>query len=102
MKRITVLFGTCLTALFVQSAMAQSMTQQAPATSSSATGKSSAVHEACADDMSKFCSDVQAGDHKAMQKCMKAHHNDLSAGCKSAMKSAHQEHETQEQTPKQQ
>jgi hypothetical protein len=95
MKRTTVLFGTCLAVLLAQSALAQSA-------SPSTAKPSGEVHEACADDMTKFCSDVQAGDHKAMQKCMKAHHNDLSAGCKSAMKSAHQQHEAQEQAPKQQ
>jgi hypothetical protein len=96
MKRTTVLLGTCLTALLVQSALAQ--------TASPSTAKPSGeVQQACADDMTKFCSDVQASDHKAMGKCMKAHHNDLSAGCKSAMKAAHQQHEAQEQqAPKQQ
>lgn len=79
MKRITVFFGICLTGLLVQSAMAQS-TMQPAATSSSATS----AHAACADDVKKLCPDAQ--DETAMHKCLKAHRNDVSAGCKDAMK----------------
>lgn len=93
MKRITVLFGSCLTALLVQSAVAQSTMQ--PATSSSS---ASSAHAACADDVKKLCPDAQ--DEKAMHTCLKAHKNDVSSGCKDAMK-AHKAHkEAAEQAPK--
>jgi len=36
---------------------------------------------ACADDVSKFCKDVQPGEGRII-KCMKEHENELSPGCK--------------------
>lgn len=41
------------------------------------------MHEACRADMEKFCKDTM-GDHQAMRKCMQAHENELSDGCKQA------------------
>jgi hypothetical protein len=41
------------------------------------------MHEACKADMEKFCKDT-VGDHQAMRKCMQAHENELSDGCKQA------------------
>ena len=35
----------------------------------------------CADDIAKFCKDVQPG-HGRIVKCMKEHENELSPGCK--------------------
>jgi len=35
----------------------------------------------CADDMAKYCKDVQPGQGRIMN-CMKEHENDLSPGCK--------------------
>ncbi len=39
---------------------------------------------ACADDVSKFCKDVQPGQGQII-KCMKEHENELSAGCKAQL-----------------
>lgn len=36
---------------------------------------------ACAEDVAKFCKDVQPGQGRIL-KCMKEHENELSAGCK--------------------
>lgn len=92
MKRVTVLFGACLTALLTQSAMAQQPQASSPAMSSqSAAAKPSAaaaqVHEACADDFKKLCPDAQPG--AAMHSCLKTHSKELSSGCKQAMRAAH-------------
>ncbi len=42
---------------------------------------------ACADDVSKFCKDVQPGQGRFI-KCMKEHENELSAECKAQLAGA--------------
>ncbi len=43
-----------------------------------------AEKNACADDVSKFCKDVQPGQGRII-KCMKEHENELSAECKAQL-----------------
>ena len=50
-----------------------------------------AVRQACSADIAKFCSDVHAGGGRVMQ-CFKAHKEDLSDGCKSALIEMRAEH----------
>lgn len=96
MTRKTVLFGACLVALLAQSALAQ----QPPASSGPATKPAaSALQQACADDVKKFCPDVQPGDGRIMQ-CLRPHRAELSPGCKQAAMAAHKQHQ-QQQTPAQ-
>jgi hypothetical protein len=42
-----------------------------------------AMHEACAADSASLCKDV-ATDHGGLQKCLRSHQDQLSAGCKTA------------------
>ncbi len=49
------------------------------------------VREACAADIAKFCQDVHAGGGRVME-CFKAHKEDLSEGCKSALMERRAEH----------
>ena len=44
----------------------------------------SALREACAADIEKFCADAEAGGHHVMQ-CVRQHQDELSADCKSAL-----------------
>jgi hypothetical protein len=96
MTRMTVFFGACLAALLVQSAQAQQPAAgSAPATKPAA----SQLQQACADDVKKFCPDVQPGDGRIMQ-CLRPHRAELSAGCKQAAMAAHKQHQ-QQQPPQQ-
>ena len=42
------------------------------------------MRQACGADIARFCSDVHAGGGRVMA-CFKAHRDDLSDGCKSAL-----------------
>ena len=42
------------------------------------------IRQACADDLKKFCGDVQAGRGRKL-KCLKEHEADLSPSCREAM-----------------
>jgi hypothetical protein len=46
--------------------------------------KALADRGACADDVLKFCKDVQPGEGRII-KCMKEHENELSPGCKAQL-----------------
>ena len=46
--------------------------------------KAFAERGACADDVSRFCKDVQPGQGRIV-KCMKEHENELSPGCKAQL-----------------
>jgi hypothetical protein len=48
-----------------------------------------AKDDVCADDKTKFCSDVDASDRKAMMGCLKQHQDDLSDACKQRMSKRH-------------
>lgn len=39
------------------------------------------MHQACEDDVTKFCKDVEAG-HAGIKKCLKEHESELSAECR--------------------
>ena len=49
------------------------------------------VREACAADIAKFCPDVQAGGGR-VRECFRAHKDELSDGCKAALKEMRAEH----------
>jgi hypothetical protein len=58
-----------------------------------------AKDDACADDKTKFCSDVDATDRKAMGTCLKTHKADLSDGCKAQMAKHHKKPSSDQTTP---
>lgn len=45
------------------------------------------VHEACKEDVSKYCKEVKPGQGR-IHACLEEHDKELSAGCKAAMKPA--------------
>jgi len=47
-------------------------------------GRGGAMRQACKADIAKLCPDVQPGGGRVMQ-CFKAHKDELSDGCKSAL-----------------
>jgi hypothetical protein len=46
------------------------------------------AHEACRDDISKFCGEVRPGEGHIVT-CLRSHDKDLSADCRAALKPAH-------------
>ena len=46
------------------------------------------AHEACKEDVSKYCGEVRPGEGHIFT-CLKEHESDLSADCRAAMKPAH-------------
>jgi hypothetical protein len=73
---------------------AQESGQPQPAPS----GARAAVRQACQEDIAKLCSAEQPGGGRIMQ-CMRAHQDQLSDGCKSALMSAHRMHQEQQGGP---
>ena len=65
-------------------AVARAQTPDAPPAAGDHGHGRGAVRQACGADIAKFCADVQAGGGRVMQ-CFKAHKDDLSDGCKSAL-----------------
>jgi len=47
--------------------------------------RSRGMHEACWDDVSRFCADVRAGGGRILQ-CLRAHESELSEPCKAALR----------------
>jgi hypothetical protein len=52
-------------------------------------GEFAKVHEACRADVERLCKDIKPGDGR-IRECMRAHHDELSDGCKAAIKEARQ------------
>ena len=46
------------------------------------------AHEACKEDISKYCGEVRPGEGHIVT-CLRSHDKDISADCKASMKSAH-------------
>jgi|SRR5471032_2250118 Cysteine rich repeat len=54
----------------------------------------SPVAAACKQDVQTLCTDVKPGEGR-VKECMKSHHEQLSAGCKAAIKANRREHSEQ-------
>jgi hypothetical protein len=54
----------------------------------------SPVAAACKQDVQALCNDVKPGEGR-VKECMKSHREQLSAGCKAAIKANHREHSEQ-------
>jgi hypothetical protein len=69
-------------------ALAQQPPQPPP---SGGEGEFARVREACHADVERLCSDVKPGGGR-IRECLRAHHADLSDGCKAAIKEAREHH----------
>ena len=49
------------------------------------------VREACHDDVERLCKDVKPGDGR-LRECLRAHKDELSAGCQTAIREAKAHH----------
>jgi Cysteine rich repeat len=49
------------------------------------------VREACHDDVERLCKDVKPGDGR-LRECLRAHKDELSAGCQAAIREARAHH----------
>ncbi len=82
---------TGLAAVLTLMAFAAARAQDAPPTGGDNGHGRGVVRQACSADIAKFCSDVHAGGGRVME-CFKAHKDDLSDGCKSALAEMRAEH----------
>ena len=95
MTKTALVSGLCVTALLAYSASAQQPPSGAMAGPPPGADK---VHEACAAEMTKFCSDVKPGGGHIMH-CLGKHKDDLSDGCKQALAAAKAAHQQPQPTP---
>ena len=56
---------------------------------------------ACKDDIAKFCSDVDAKDHKAIHTCLDQHKDEVSDPCKAKMAKKHGKKKSSDQSSSQ-
>lgn len=72
-------------------AFAQSGPPPAPPPGENAPGDFAKVREACHEDIVRLCKDVQPGDGR-IRECLRAHKDELSDGCKTAIREARAHH----------
>jgi Cysteine rich repeat len=84
MKLITTIGAISMIGCVVMSALATDATSPS----------GSPVVAACKQDMQTLCSDVKPGEGR-VKECMKSHREQLSAGCKAAIKANHSERSAQ-------
>ena len=83
------LFGVALATSSL--AFAQSAPPPAPPPSEGESGDFAKVREACHQDVERLCKDVKPGDGRTRE-CLRAHKDELSAGCQTAIREARAHH----------
>lgn len=67
------------------------LAQSAPPPPESGRGDFKKVREACGDDLARFCKDIKPGGGR-IRECLRAHEQELSDGCKVAIRDAQAHH----------
>jgi hypothetical protein len=85
----TAVFGVALaTSPFV---FAQNTPPPAPPSGEGGAGDFTKVREACHEDIERLCKEVKPGDGR-IRECLRAHRDELSAGCQTAIREARAHH----------
>ncbi|HEX3903791.1 MAG TPA: cysteine rich repeat-containing protein [Polyangia bacterium] len=85
----TALFGVALATSSL--AFAQTTPPPAPPPGDGDSGPFAKVREACHDDVERLCKEVEPGDGR-LRECLRAHKDELSEGCKTAIREAKPHH----------
>jgi hypothetical protein len=72
-------------------AFAENTPPPAPPPGEGGAGDFAKVREACRDDVQRLCKDVKPGDWR-IRECLRAHRDELSAGCQTAVCEARAHH----------
>ena len=72
-------------------AFAQSTPPPVPPPGGGGPGDFAKVREACHEDVDRLCKDVKSGEGR-IRECLRAHRDELSAGCQAAIREARAHH----------